>query len=149
MFICPSCSEVFLFFTVCLMFDPQQSHNKWQTNHHVEEPSEWMACESMTTSSNPSNFLTTQSRISPSTWISTFFGVNVLCSLSEAFQYSGFKNIRSLKLLSHWVTMNLAERWWQFGWWMSHFCKQNFVFCPPSQQHFTSLYEILYLNLHI
>jgi len=50
-----------------------------------------------------------------------FFGVNVLCSLSEAFRYSGFKNI-SLKLLSCWVTMNLAERWWQFGWRMSRKC---------------------------
>ena len=85
-----------------------------------------------------------------------FFTVDVLCSLSEAIRSSGFRNITILKLLSRYVTMALAERWWQFGGRMSckchafrAVCEQNFVFCPPAQQHFISLSKTLCLNSYI
>ena len=50
---------------------------------------------------HPFNFLTTQCTFFSSLWISTFFTIDVLCSLLEAIWYSGFRNITILKLLSH------------------------------------------------
>jgi len=97
----------------------------------------------LTTSSNPSNFLTTQSRISPSTWISTFFWYKCF-----VFTVGGVPILRVQKYQEFETVVTLGDN--EFGWemmtvWlanvtqMSCFCKQNLVFCPPSQQQFTSL----------
>ena len=79
----------------------------------------------LTTPSNPLEFLTAQSSFFSSIQISTFFIVNLLCSLSEVFRCSGSRKYQETE--THVMLGNNDFDWWMMTIWqvnvmkMSHF----------------------------